>query len=396
MRRLLPLLLAGCMAADAGGLDGVSGPGAGIPATPFGRVPTSEIDWIVQGDGVYTVNGRTTNTSITASGTVAQADGLISANSGAATSSGAEFSSRRVMRYRTGQGALALFTAVAPTCVEGNESLVGIGGDENGLFFGCNGSSWGVLRRTDSSDNWTAQASWNGAVPAGYDPTKGNIYRIRFQWLGFGQIEFGMEDAATGMFSTVHAIRYANTSTAVHIRQPSMPFALRSTNSTNATNVTIKTASYALGLEGPNELLGPTLSLENGKAVNSTLTNILTLRAKTSYGGINSQVPLNITDISFGYDGTKTGSVHLYRGATLGGSPSYTDVGADSAADYDVAGTTSTNGDLLYSRSLTKTDGGEHSFERLILYPGETMTLAAHTSSGTADVEMSVTWVEEQ
>jgi len=69
--------------------------------------------------------------------------------------------------------------------------LFGAGDDVDGLFFGFNGTSFGIMTRNDSVDTWVAQADWNGdkmdgtggaSNPTGQnlDPTKGNVYHINF------------------------------------------------------------------------------------------------------------------------------------------------------------------------------------------------------------------------
>ena len=52
------------------------------------------------------------------------------------------------------------------------------------------------------TETWIPQASWNGddifdgngITGATLDPTKGNVYQITYQWLGFGAISFFIED----------------------------------------------------------------------------------------------------------------------------------------------------------------------------------------------------------
>ena len=129
---------------------------------------------------------------------------------------------------------------------------------------------------------WMEQGGATNPTAQTLDPTKGNVYQMKFQWLGFGAITFGVEDASTGVIVPVHRIQYANTNTEVHLLNPSFPMTSRVGNTTNNSNITVKTASMASEIEGKIRLLGPRNTISNTKTgVGTTLTNIVTIRNKT-------------------------------------------------------------------------------------------------------------------
>jgi len=89
--------------------------------------------------------------------------------------------------------------------------------------------------------------------------------------------------------------------------------------------------------------------------------------------------------------------VRLRKNATLGGTPSYTDINtSDSVVDYDVAGTTASAGTLWKSLKLGKTESKDIDLSSLEieLFPSETLTISAFTDSGTSDIGVSLTWKE--
>ena len=75
-------------------------------------------------------------------------------------------------------------------------------------------------------NTWTPQSSWvydkadgSGGLAA-VDWTKGNVFAVQYQYLGFGNIRFSMEDRSTGAFVPVHDIKYPGLNTL-----PSLQFA---------------------------------------------------------------------------------------------------------------------------------------------------------------------------
>jgi hypothetical protein len=60
--------------------------------------------------------------------------------------------------------------------------------------------------------------------PSGFhlDPTKGNVYRIFFQYLGFGTITFCIEQNETDRIIPVHRIKYQNLNSNPSLKNPSM------------------------------------------------------------------------------------------------------------------------------------------------------------------------------
>jgi len=84
-------------------------------------------------------------------------------------------------------------------------------GDKTGTFSisstgDCDGTFTEVLAGAANTEEWVAQANWNRNTVSWLDPQKGNVYKIEFQYLGFGDINFYVEDPATGTFCLVHQI----------------------------------------------------------------------------------------------------------------------------------------------------------------------------------------------
>lgn len=80
-------------------------------------------------------------------------------------------------------------------------------------------------------------------------PTNGNIYRIVFQYLGFGAITFYIENPATSYFMAVHQIKYANSAIVPSVTSPNYKIGFGIENTTT-TPITITSASFAVFLQG--------------------------------------------------------------------------------------------------------------------------------------------------
>jgi hypothetical protein len=381
-----------------------------VPKSAFGELEAVNPTPVVQVDFIYNINADLVASTTTGSGVITQADAMAVLQTSATTSSSAKISTNRFVKYRPGQGVHVRGTALFTTGVAGSTQLFGAGDDDNGVFFGFNGESFGVMRRSGGVDTWVAQTAWNGdkfdgsggasnPTASTLDVTKGNVYEIQFQWLGFGEIVFAIEDEQTGRFVPVHTIPYANNNIAPSMLNPSFPIIWEAINTTNDTNITVKGASCCAEIEGNIRLLGPRNSIDNSKTgVGTSLTNILTIRNKSTFQSQTNKTPVIVSKYSAAVDGTKPATFQLVLNATLGGTPSYTDISTNtSVIDYDTAGTTVTGGKLLDGAALGKAGAADITpfLEDVQLNPGDTLTLAVKASTGTTDTTCFVKWIED-
>lgn len=381
------------------------------PSSAFGEVLMVSPEPSIQ--VVLPYANTTEQLTTAASGTAAAvswAAGLLSLRSGTANGGTATLVTHNVLRYGAGQGADVRFACIFSTGVAGATQMMGIGDLQDGFFFGYNGTAFGIMRRQAGSDNWTAQTSWsvdkfNGSGLSGVtlDPTKGNVYRIVYQWLGFGMITFQVENPSTGGFTTVHRIQYANANTTLSIRNPTLPIRAETLNTSASNNdATIQTGSMAGFTQGhynggPTIRYGTTTTLLNV----STEAAVFTLKNKATnvLGGTNTnRTPCYIDWVSIACEGTKPAVIRMLQDTTLGGTPAYADIAAaTSTMQKDVAGTTVTGGTQRWGMVLGKSSNAhvDVSLLRLHIHPGETVAFAAQ-SAANSDVSISVGWRELQ
>jgi len=366
----------------------------------FGAVLTATEVPITFLDFPYNVNSNLSTSTTANGGTVTQANSKAVLQTSAAANGSAQLESRDRARYVPGQGMRVRLTAIFTACVAGSTQEVGIGDTTDGFFFSCNGSTFSIDRRQNGSDNFTAQASWNGTVPSGFDITKGNVYQIVYQWLGFGAIRFYIEDSVTGDLTLVHTIQYANTATSPTVFNPSLPLHLRAVNTGNTTNLTLQTSSMSVVAEGPRlPDIGNRESSTNLKAgITTALTDILALQNRTTFNGATNRTMIRLDNVSARNSLKNDAVLQLVKNATLGGVPSFTNVDTtNSIAAVDTAGTTVTGGITVFSIAFLS--GSSQTIDltpyNITLAPGDTMTCAMAADAATADVRCALNWIED-
>lgn len=82
------------------------------------------------------------------------------------------------------------------------------------------------------------------------DPTKGNVYKISFQYLGYGAITFYIEQSESETLLAVHKIRYTNSNTQPSFRNPSMRIGIGIDRLGSSSDVSVESVSMATFLQG--------------------------------------------------------------------------------------------------------------------------------------------------
>lgn len=261
------------------------------------------------------------------------------------------------------------------------------------------------------TEQFIPQATWNqdtflgtgGATnPSGVllDPTKGNIYEVQFQYLGYGDAYFYVVNGTTGRPVLCHIVRNANTRVSTNLRNPNLYLTWESRNTGGTTSVTTRGGSGGAFVEGPVTFLGaqfatPPVAVTAGAGVE---TPILSLRANTTYVNRLSTAQLQIDRFSVACDGTKTVAFRIYKNGTLT-APRWQSVNTvTSAAGYDVNATAFSigSGTLVYAFSVGKTGNTTEDVTNidLFLQAGDYLTITA-TSANANDVTASIVWVED-
>ena len=374
----------------------------------FGTLETAELTPVIQGDWVYGINTQIWATPVV-SGTGATVDttsGRLRIQSGTNSAGYAYILSKSPVRYRAGQGTMLRLTPLFTTGVANNIQLWGMGAvaanvPYDGYFFGYNGTSFGVVHYVRGVASWTAQASWNGTpLPFTLDPTKGTPMMIKYPYLGYGDIQFYIQNPATASCILVHNIRYANTLATTQLSNPTMYFMGFTLNSGNTTNVTMYSGSVGAFVSGVRSFIGnPKWAASAVLGGVTTEACLLNLRNATTYNTVANRGLIRLTSVSFGSSAATGNAILRFKtGATIGGTPAYTPINGSTAdngvtittgnsiSSYDIAGTTVTGGNLIFNLVVDNpnSDYVDLTSYDLFVVPGETLTISGYSTNSSS------------
>ena len=182
------------------------------------------------------------------------------------------------------------------------------------LFSGATAAaSWfQVSSGTIADETWVKKADWNVNPDIDIDPTKGNVYQIQIQYLGFGAIRFFAENTITGILELVHIIRYANTSLVPSVPNPIFRVGWAARNKGNTSDIVVQGASAAAFLEGKISFdFIPSGICHTQLAVDTTRTNIITLKNRLTFNGVSNRAEIIPITLGLSSDTTKTAFFEL-------------------------------------------------------------------------------------
>lgn len=278
-------------------------------------------------------------------------------------------------------------------------------------MIGFIGTEFGFHRFSNNSRITVAQSDWDdpldgtGVSGMVLDVTKMNVWEIRFQYLGAGAISLHVEDDSTGKFVEVHRILYANNFIVPSVFNPNFHGTIWVDNKSTSEALTLKSSSMAYFIEGKNEFIElqqPQFS--SGLQEKTTVTTevaIFTIRNKSIYAGKKNFIDIILENFSGSIEASSPnnlGNLRVIKNATLGGTPSFSDINTtDSIVEIDTAGTTVTGGieliDLPLAGKNDKASSGFLNVIRIMIAPGETLTVAG-SSTNSATIDAFLFWKE--
>ncbi len=382
--------------------------------TSFGELSVAEQTPHVQVMFAYNINADLATTTVADGGTAAAAGGLLVLSTGTDAAGVATIDSVNVLRYGAGQGGIVRFTTVFTEGVADSQQIAGLGDDVDGFFVGYNGTSFGVMRRSGGVDDWIAIEDWNRSVPVpspenrrGYslrynvpielDFTKGQVWQIRYQWLGFGEIEFSVENPNTGSFEIVHRIQYANSAVVPSILNPTLPMHMSVKNTGNTSSLVLKSSSMYAAIDGKEPDLFTRNSVSAEAASSATEAVFLTIRNRATYVSITNRVRALLDMLILTVDTGNLQKFRVLRNASLTGA-SFSDVSTntsimevDTSASAFSGGTELMSipmpGAMVFSLDIASLD--------LSLNPGDSISVTVDLLQGAAaDVGCSMSWRE--
>lgn len=308
-------------------------------------------------------------------------------------------------------GSTVVFIANSVGSVSGTFSLA-----QTGAGTPAAGTCVETLSGAASTDTWVTQSSWNGdkldgtgASGVTLDPSKGNVFQIGIEYLGFGAITFKVEvcpaSSNNPYFVTVHTLTFPNTRTTVTQSQPSFPFTMAAYSAGSTTDVSVSVASFSGFIEGDSVSIGPRETYYNNSGVTSSTSAyipIFTIRSHYIFKSRANQVVTRLIGLG-GAAKSNTGltTFYLIKDATLTGTPNFAAWSTNSCTVVDTAATGcsfSSNDQVVWSGTISETGDFNYAFsdKEITMHPGESYTLAVRSVTATAVCVGSLNTREDQ
>ena len=255
-----------------------------------------------------------------------------------------------------------------------------------------------------NTNEWTYIDKWDN--PITFDPTMLNVFAVDMRWLGAGIVRFFIEHPTTGKMTLVHTQHWANKHTIPHVNMPSFRVGYATgvlAGSTPAQAAQVKGASLFAGIQGG---IAQTTYSEGWYNVNTgnqakDLTHHL-ISVKNPYSKnltINTR-EFVLQDLSVSIQGTDPAVIFVYINPTVATGQVLFDTIPDSTAV--VSTTSSPTFDPTQNNpvcSFVLGINGTSQFDllpyRLVLSPGDVLSVAFLSTNGITRTAVSLTWATD-
>lgn len=236
------------------------------------------------------------------------------------------------------------------------------------------------------NDQGDGSPYWNGADVSWLDTSKGNVFQVKVQYLGYGGIIFEIEHPETGEFITVHTLKNPNQLERPTLANPSLRIGWNVSNRGGG-----QADVYGASLAGMNE--GQIILTEEGQthsvsaSVGSSRTHLFSIKNREVF-----DTKVNLGDILLDYVSASTESskgitITFIRNADISGPEqnfTYKNESSSLALVDETAGLTITGGEELLTITLGPQGEKDRDItkRRLRLLPDDVLTVVAIQNAG--------------
>ena len=350
---------------------------------------------------------------LTGTGAVSHVDNRAVVESGTGVGS-AKLVTRQSVRYRPGHECLTMFTAHFTAPEVNTFQHHGLFNGSNGFYLGFKDDVFGVFRLDGGVETPTSQSSFNvdkvdgtGDSEFNLDPTKYNIYKISFGWLGIAPAYFSVYAGHEIGWVLMHVIDLVNVQDTPHIENPSLPvsFEVGRASGTGA-NLKLQTSSIRAGVVGETRdddssnrrFAEFNLNLTVGAGA---ITHLISLKPRSTYQGKANHVRSKVEIIVSANSGNKDVVFKAYSpsSVTLSTPLLYSDIDTDNSV-MQTSKTVATITELsrpndvaIVLRQSSRDNTDIRGFD---LYSGEEVIFAVDTpAGGGGDMTLQLNWREE-
>jgi hypothetical protein len=247
----------------------------------------------------------------------------------------------------------------------------------------------------------------DGTGPSGMilDPSKGNVYEIGIQYLGYGNATFSVEDPETGFFHLFHIIKNANSRTTPVLKNPNLSIVASSRNIGGTTGSTLKTVSMAGYTQGKIEKYDPKFAKSfNFSGINkASYVPLALLKANRVFNNQSSFGEFDLLRIGASNEvNNKTLTIGFFLNPIVNGNVDfkYIDQGNSIVSYAELAPATNTfaNSPVPFFESVvgsTATILEQIEKFKYIFGPGDVLAIGIKTTASITG-QVSVNWFEQQ
>jgi hypothetical protein len=268
----------------------------------------------------------------------------------------------------------------------------------------ANGTIVQTSAGVNNTNDWTYIDKWDN--PISFNPTKLNVFAIDMRWLGAGTVRFFMEDPVSGKMTLLHTQHWANKNTVPHVNMPSFRVGYASgilAGQTPTQSANVMGASLYGGIQGS---IAQTTYSEGWWAVDTTakakddIHHLISIRNPfTKANKLNTREFL-LQDLSVSIQGSDPAVVFVYINPANATGQILFDTIPDSTAIVSTAtGVTfnpAVNNPVV---SFVLNNNGTAQFNllpyRLVLSPGDFLSVAVTSTSGLSRTAASLTWATD-
>lgn len=250
-------------------------------------------------------------------------------------------------------------------------------------------------------ETWVNKADWNVNPDIDINPALGNVYQVQMQYLGFGGIQFFIENPETAEFELVHVIRYANSSIVPSVSNPIFRIGWGARNSGNTTDIVTQGASGAIFVEGDIVVDGSSVGFSvTQPSITSTRTSIASLQNRRTYYGTANRAEIIGRSLVLSTDTSKIAKFELILNPTVASGEflEFTSLGDGNLGETSDSAAEITGGQVIAAydvkaASSFKVDIGDVTSR---LQPADILCIAASVSSGAAsEMSVALTWQDD-
>ena len=318
--------------------------------------------------------------------------------------------SRARVLYSVGNQLYHRFTASIPNNL--GSITVGAFDAETGFELDVSGTTCqptAFTMRNYQGVETTAAASFNGDDISGIDFCKYNLYQITYAWLGTVSPTIGIiKDSG---FVRIHTVETLEGRTYPHVPDPALPVRCKTSGTAQCRMSSFSGGAYGVGLD--NIGFNAVTYRSSTKNINSNDPVVLAVfRAVPTLGGRINRRSATLSEMRAKIYPNTTGSgrarVYIVANPTLGQTPSYSAVRADSIIEVDTTVTSITGGIELISEdgAYSTTPQGGLVFTGSSLDPSKVGTVGRAgdifaimadrdgTTGDAYDIDLSLNWGE--